>query len=144
MNMNRYLLPMCGAAIVCGGLIVTTSARSDDRAPEAILKEIDAVTMPVFDPSKRSDQAYVQQYIKESRDAMGRKATLIGALYRADPENARLVQLLPERWRALSPMMTGRVDSTELTNELDEVLTKTRNTDLRKNAALWKAQIALY
>jgi thiol-disulfide isomerase/thioredoxin len=135
---------MCGAAIVCGSLAATTPARADDRTPDAILKEIDAITMPVFDPSKRSDQAYVQQYIKESKEAMAHKAALIGELYRTDPENPRLAKLLPERWRALSPMMTGRVDSTELTNELDQIITKARNNDLRKDAALWKAQIALY
>jgi thiol-disulfide isomerase/thioredoxin len=142
--MNRYLLPLCGAAMVCGGLMATIPARADDRAPDAILKDIDGVTMPVLDRSKQTDQAYVQQYVKEYKDAVARKAELIGALYRADPENPRLVKLLPERWRALSPMMTGRLDSTELAGELEEVLTKARNADLRKDAALWKAQIAYY
>jgi thiol-disulfide isomerase/thioredoxin len=135
---------MCGAAIVCGSLMTTTAARADERSPAAILKEIDAVTMPVLDRSKVTDQAYVQQFIKETKDAMVRKAGLIGELYRADPENPRLATLLPERWRALSPMMTGRPDVTELAAELDEVIAKTRNAGLKKDAALWKAQIALY
>jgi thiol-disulfide isomerase/thioredoxin len=142
--MKRYLLPICGAAIVCGGLLATTPARSDDRAPDVILKDIDAVATPVFDPSKRSDQAYVQKYIQESKEAMTRKAELIGELYKADSENPRLAQLLPERWRALSPMMTGRPDSTELTKELDAVIAKAKNGDVKKDAAFWKAQIAFY
>ena len=35
--MTRFLIPMCGAAIVCGSLVATTPARADDRSPEAIL-----------------------------------------------------------------------------------------------------------
>jgi thiol-disulfide isomerase/thioredoxin len=140
--MNRFLLPMCGAALVCGGLVVTTLARADDRSPDAILKELDAAALPVFDAAKRSDQAYIQQYIKDLRDAMARRAGLIGELYRVDPDNAQLVKLLPERWRAMSPSMSGRPDTRELTSELDRVMAQAKNEDLKKEAAFWKAQLA--
>jgi thiol-disulfide isomerase/thioredoxin len=141
--MKRYLLPICGAAIACSQL-PATPARAADRAPDAILKDIDAVTNPVFDPSKQADQAYVQRYIEDSRRAIARRAELIAALYQVDPQNPRLAQLLPERWRALSPMMTGRPDVTELTNELNAVIAKASSAALRNEAAFWKAQIAWY
>src|SRR5689334_7519237 len=100
--MNRYLLSMCGAVIVYGSLMANTPARSDDRAPDAILKEIDGIRTPVLDRTKQTDQAYIQQYIKDRNEAMARKAALIGELYRTDPANPRLAKLLPERWQALS------------------------------------------
>src|SRR5262249_35555089 len=119
--MTRSLLPLCGAAIVCGSVLATIPVRAADRSPAAVLKEIDAAKPPNFDATKRSDQAYVQQYIKEMRDAMARRAALIGELYRLDPDNPSVAKLLPERWRALSPMMTGRSDATEIVSELDDV-----------------------
>src|SRR5947209_16390321 len=121
--MTRFLIPMCGAAIVCGSLVATTPARADDRSPEAILKEIDAVKVPTLDPAKRSDRAYVQQYVTELKAAMARKADLIGALYQADPDNPRLAMLLPARWQALSPMMAGP-NAKDLTGELNEVIAR--------------------
>jgi thiol-disulfide isomerase/thioredoxin len=142
--MNRLLFLVFAAAIVCGSLVATTPARSDDRSPDAILKEIDAVPRPAFDASKQKDQAYVQRYIQELKDSLAKRAALIGTLYQVDPENPKLTQLLPERWQALSPMMTGRLDSGELLGELDRVITQGKNGDLKTQAAFMKAQIVYY
>src|SRR5262249_42921582 len=132
------------AALFGGGFLTTIPARSDDRSPEAILKEIDAVPQPTLDSSKQNDQAYIQRYVREMRDSMAKRAALIGTLFQVDPDNPRLTKLLPERWRALSPMMTGRPDTGDLSAELERVLGNGKNDELKKEAAFVKAQIAFY
>ena len=74
-----------------------------------------------------------------------RKAELIGALYQADPDNARLVTLLPVRWRWLSGRMGGPDDNEgarDFTGELNEVLARSKSDELKTEAAYIKAWIA--
>ena len=126
-------------------LAVTVAARGDDRSADAILKEIDAVKLPVFDDSRREDEAYSRRFNQDQSDATRRKADLIGALYRADPENPKLATLLPERWRVLA--MTVRVSggmnvAKALTGELNEVIAQAKSDELKTDAAYWKADVA--
>jgi len=143
--MSRFTIRVYGAVILCGSLAATMPARGDDRSADAILKEIDAVKTPEFDDSKREDREYIQRYIKERTDATKRKAELIGALYRADPDNPKLATLLPERWGALAMMARGPGGmnvAKELNSELNEVIAKAKSDAMKKDAAFWKARVA--
>ena len=55
--------------IESGSLAVTVAARGDDRSAAAILKEIDAVKLPVFDDSKREDEAYSRRFTQDQSEA---------------------------------------------------------------------------
>jgi hypothetical protein len=136
---------MSGAVIVFGTLAATMPARGDDRSPAAILKEIDAIKVPVLDESRAADRAYYGRFNKEHGEATNRRAPLVGALYRSDPENPQLATLLPERWEALAGMIENTEDmklAQELTAELNEVLARAKSDGLKKDAAYWKAQVA--
>ena len=80
---------------------------ADDRSADAILKDIVAITLPEADVSRVEDKTYLRQFMKQRSEIRVRRAELIGALYRADPDNPRLVTLLPERWRSLSGRLGG-------------------------------------
>ena len=145
-HVSRFTIRLHGAVILCGILAAAMPARGDDRSA-AILKEIDAIKLPVFDDSKREDREYVQRHRSERSDAIARKAELIGTLYRADPGNPKLATLLPERWRALA--MTVRVSggmngAKELTGELNEVIAKAKSDALKNAAAYWKVRLASF
>jgi thiol-disulfide isomerase/thioredoxin len=143
--MSRFSLPVCGAVILVGSLAATMPARGDDPSPDALLKEIDAIKMPVHDDSRAHDGAYNTRFYKEESEARNRRAPLIGALYRSDPENPKLATLLPERWEALSEMVQSPEDkkpAQELIAELNEAMARTKSDGLRKDAAYWKAKVA--
>jgi thiol-disulfide isomerase/thioredoxin len=83
--------------------------------------------------------------MKERSEIRVRRAELIGELYRADPENPRLVPLLPVRWRSFSGRLGGPDDNAgarDLTGELNEVLARSKNAELKTEAAYIKASIA--
>jgi len=131
--------------LLSGRLATTTPARGDDRSAAAILKETDAITMPAYDHSRREDSAYMERYYKEKSQATKRKADLIGALHRADPDNPELATLLPMRWEALASLVQGRHGKTvakDLTGELNEVIARAKSDELKKDAAYWKAEVA--
>jgi peroxiredoxin len=143
--MSRVSLRVSGAVILFGCLAATMPSRGDDRSPDAILKEIDSITVPVLDESRANDPAYMERFNKEHGEAASRRAKLIGALYRSDPENPRLATLLPERWEALAGMVESREDrkrAQELTAELNEVIARTKSKELTKDAVYYKAQAA--
>jgi thiol-disulfide isomerase/thioredoxin len=102
--------------------------------------------MPAFDNSRRGDEAYIQGFYAERSQAKNRKAVLIGALYRADPDNPALATLLPRRWDALASMVRDRNYSRtlgqHLTAELNEVIAAAKSDGMKKDAAYWKAQVA--
>jgi thiol-disulfide isomerase/thioredoxin len=136
-----------GATVVCGslGLLATTPApsRSDDRTADVILAEIDAVQEPALDAAKQKNRAYVQQTTRRRKDAAAQKAKLIAELYRVDPANPRLVELLPERWRTRYGQLTGTASARELTGELDEAIDRIESDELKKEATYWKARIGM-
>ena len=91
------------------------------------------------------DQAYIKQFMKERSELRVRRAELIGALYRSDPDNPRLVTLLPMRWRSFSGRLAGPDDNAgarDLTGELYEVLARSGSEGLKTEAAYIKAWIA--
>jgi hypothetical protein len=112
--MSRVTIRVCGAVILCGSLAATMLARADDRSADAILKEIVAITLPEADLSRVADKLYLRQFMKQRSEIRVRRAELIGALYRADPDNPRLVTLLPVRWRSLSGRLGGPDDNNEI------------------------------
>ena len=143
--MSRFTLPVYGAVILCGSLAATMPARGDDRSAAAILKEIDAIKVPEIDDSRAKDSAYNTRFDKEKSEATNRRAPLIGALYRADPENPKLATLLPERLERLAGKIESPEDKklgTELIAELNEWIAKAKSAELKIDAAYWKAQVA--
>ncbi len=66
------------------------TALAQEHSPEAILKELDAVKMPSYDPARRAEPGYIQKLQKEFTEVGAKRDVLILALFKADPDNARL------------------------------------------------------
>jgi thiol-disulfide isomerase/thioredoxin len=132
---------LAAAALVLGGLAIASVEAQDKprRSAEQILKEIDAVKPPAI-PQNREDQNAVREYITKMTEARQKRGELIGELYKADPENAKLAKLLPERWQTMSPVGPG---AEELARELDDILAHSSNEPLKIEAAFTKARVEI-
>jgi thiol-disulfide isomerase/thioredoxin len=143
--MSWFTIRALGAMVLCVSVATTNVVFAQARTASAILKEIDAIKLPVPDLSREDDKTYMRQFMKQRSEIRVRRAELIGELYRIDPDDLRLVVLLPVRWRSLSGRMAGPDDNAgtrDLTEELNEVLTRSSSDALKKEAAFIKAWIA--
>ena len=95
--MSQFLLRTAAAVAVCGSLATVALSRADDRSSETILAEFGAIKEPASDGAKHKTRAAALQAAKKRKDAAAQKAKLIGELYRVDPQNPKLITLLPER-----------------------------------------------
>ena len=124
--------------VLCGCL--ATVAMADDRPADKILTDIKAVELPKQTAPFQS-QAEMQEFVVKLQKAMEQKSKLIGELYKADPNNAELVSLLPERWQAMS-MSAKAGDEATANAEINEILTKSKNEKLAVEAAFTKVFIS--
>ncbi len=128
--------------MLSAGCILTTAALAlgADRPAPDIIKDIDAVKTPAVDRSKIRDQKYIQEYLKQREEALQKRNKLILELYKADPNNERIPELMAQRWGSMPPY--GRqYDS--LIKELDDVLAHTKSDKLKLEATYFKAQAAI-
>jgi len=139
--MRRLFLFTLLTLAPAGSFALSPAARAEDRSVDQIVKDISKVEMPEIDPSKKGDRAAMVEYFAKRQQAMIRRAELIGELYKADPENAKLVQLLPERWQAL--FQNSPTISKELRDELDKVATTGKDAKLKADAAYFGTIAAL-
>ena len=137
--MSNSLLRRGAMFALCGWLAVSATASAADRPADKILDEINALETPQLSPQDRSSQAKVQAYFAAMQKAAEKKAVLIGELYKAAPETPELTQLMPERWQARST--TAKL-ITETKNEIDEILSKSKNEKLVAEAAFTKVALA--
>ena len=103
--MSTVATRVLGALYLCGTLTAATLALAGDRSADAILKEIEAITLPEADLARVNDKSYLAEFMKRRSEIRVRRAELIAELYRTDPDNPRLAILLPVRWRSLSGRM---------------------------------------
>ena len=78
-----------------GGWTASISlASGTDRSVQQILKELDDLTIPSFEPSKKTDQTYVRQFLTRLQEATEKRAALILELYKSAPDHDRIPALL--------------------------------------------------
>ena len=107
--MSTITIRVSGAVILYAILAPTMPALADDQTANSILKKIDAIKLPEADPSRVENKAHLQQSMKQRSEIRQRRAELIGALFRADPDNPRLVTLFcPMPGAAVTVRENGR------------------------------------
>jgi len=75
-----------------------TAVKAANEQAARLLEEIHNLKPPVFDPDKAGDPDYQDEFQKEFEAAAAREAELIYQLYKADPDNSELDELLPKLW----------------------------------------------
>jgi thiol-disulfide isomerase/thioredoxin len=138
--MRRLLAFSCLFLASAGWLAFAPSAVAADRKADEIIKDIKAVEVPQLDQAQRNNRAAVTEYIAKRNVALTKRSELTGELYKVDPENAELVQFLPERWQTMA--MSGADKLDEAKAEVKQVLEKSKNPALKTEAAFQQARIA--
>ncbi len=127
-------------AVVLGGWIVSSGgALGADRTADAILKDLESVTMPKQDVSRRNDRAYFREFMAKRQESMAKRAALILELYRTAPNHERIAQLMVERWKSSSAGPNGQ----DVFSEIDQVVAQTSDPKFKIEAIFTKANIKL-
>jgi thiol-disulfide isomerase/thioredoxin len=130
-------------AVVLGSCVVAAGeALAAGRPADAILKDLEAVEMPKLDASKRSDQAYIRDFMTKRQESLKKRAELALELYKTDPNHARVPALMAERWRSWSFSPTD-LKNEEILSEIEHVSTETKDPKFKLEAIFVKAQIKL-
>lgn len=131
-----------GLLFLVAGWLGSAPVSAEDRTPEKIVKDIEAVKMPEVTPEVRSDRAAQVKFIEARQEAMRKKSELTKELLKADPENKKLETLLPERWQSVFSARDPKA-SAELAAELNDVLAKSKSDKLKTEAGFFLAIGAL-
>jgi thiol-disulfide isomerase/thioredoxin len=124
-------------------MVSISPARSAERTADQILKDIDAVKLPVLGSKKKGDRSAVLDNQIRRREAAQKRARLIRDLYKVAPDHKRIPALMEERWTTLGTHPEkGKYD--ELIRELDNVLSQTKDKKLKIEASFARAQLKLH
>jgi thiol-disulfide isomerase/thioredoxin len=136
------ILTRSRTAALLGCLIfsVATATAADRPAPQ-ILRDLDAIQKPSFDPSRQSDPGYMDQIRKEVMESAARRDALTFELFGSDPNHERLPELMRDHWRRLPPVGAA---AAKLDQEITTVLARTRNDQLKAEAHFARAQAGLF
>jgi len=117
-----------------------SSASGTDRSAQQILKELDDVAIPLYEPSKKTDQAYVRQFLARLQEATEKRAALILELYKADPDHVRIPTLMAERW-SIRPYA---LPADKLLKEIDDVLAHSQDHRIKIEGTFARTYARLY
>lgn len=131
-----------GLLFLAAGWLVAPVAAAEERTADKIVADIDALKMPEVTPEIRSDREAAMKFIEARQKVMLRKSELVKELAKADPENKKLEQLLPERWGIILSSRDAKA-ALELRAELDATLAKSKSEKLKTEASFYLAIGAL-
>ena len=137
------IMPRLGTIALLGGWLAVAIAgttRAADRTADQIVADLDAVKPPDSSKVDRKDQDAVKAYLAERRTALAKRVDLIEELYKSHPDDARLADLMPERW---SSKLGSSTEMAKLKPELDAILADGKNKPLIKEAAYLKTVLAI-
>lgn len=103
MNITHFARTLTCASLLLAFTACSTAPRTQTvqlRTADEILADIEATPYPAFDPTRRSDQAYIAEYSLQREQAQAQRGDLILELYHTDANHERVATLMPERWQA--------------------------------------------
>jgi thiol-disulfide isomerase/thioredoxin len=122
------------------GLLGVASLAAEGRSGREILAALDAIKMPSFDPSRRSEPGYIEKVRAEFEQTGQKRDALILELLKADPDHDRLPELMDEHWHRI-PLLGP--NEAKVNQEMDSILSRSKNEKLRSLALFARAQIRM-
>jgi thiol-disulfide isomerase/thioredoxin len=127
------------ALLVC--MISSVATAAAERSAQEILKDLNAIKSPSYDPSRRAEPGYIDQ-VRAEFAAFGEKRDgLILELFKADHDHNRLPELMSEHWRRMPPIGPNEA---KLNQEIADVLARSKNEKLKTEAYFARAQAGLF
>jgi thiol-disulfide isomerase/thioredoxin len=129
--------------LAAAGLSVPAST-AQERTSEQILADYDAVKAPQFEREKAAEEGYREKFFKLRSEAAGRRAALIGELYRLEPKHEKLNELLPKRWSTVIGQFSSDADLFgAVRKEIDGAMDGAADAERTKHAYYWNTQAAI-
>jgi hypothetical protein len=126
-----------GAILACASLAANVPS-AQARPANEILREYDAVVYPSF--SEGSDPASLARFQKQIEEAAAQQERLALELARAQPDHARVAELMLRRWTLLC---TVAHDAKRVLDETVEPMKASASAALRTAASAARARAAL-
>lgn len=83
-------------------VLLAAAASAQDRPAEEILAELHAAVLPAYNVNLDAPNTnYREEFFRQRREVLLRRADLIGELHRAHPDHPAAADFLPERWETL-------------------------------------------
>ncbi|MFI5387510.1 MAG: TlpA family protein disulfide reductase [Fimbriimonadales bacterium] len=117
------------------------AAFAGDSAEEMLAK-VKAVSTPKFDPAKRGDNAYMQQYYADVNKANEERNKLILDFYKTYPDNEEADKLLVQRWSTMGGAGRRLTKDTiaPILADIDSILSANPPTQVKQDGTFWKAR----
>jgi thiol-disulfide isomerase/thioredoxin len=110
----------------------TVDISDENPAAEVLLARIDRLKAPEYDSARRGDDDYQQTYHETMNRFERQRADLIGELYEAAPDHARIPKLMSNRWISLYRML-GEFDT--VASETARIMERQPGSKLAAEAA---------
>lgn len=119
---------------------------AEDRTVEQILREVQAIGEPDFDPARKSEPGYLEIYKKKQHELCQRKAALLLEAYRRNPSDARAAEWLRRRWHLLAWNQHPREAAPEVLADIERIVAeeKTLPEGVLQEAAYWRAYFSVF
>jgi len=108
---------------------------------EQILARAEAIEEPVFDTNRREEPGYLEIYEAARRGASQLRAAVLLDALRYHPEDARLPDLMNQRWGFLARSNDPATGSVGFLADIDAVLAETTHPDIARHGAYWRALV---
>ncbi len=128
-------------ALLLAAAFFSATAAGQDRSPEEILAELHAAVLPAYNVNLDAPNTkYREEYFKQKREVLLRRAELIGELHRVSPDHPAAADYLPERWETL---FRWKEAWTEILDETQALLDASPDHPIARYAWYWRALSAM-
>src|SRR3990172_7957907 len=126
---------------VCSVVLFAVEGRSSaqERTPETVLAEVAAVGEPPFDPARKPEPGYLENYKREQHILYRKKAVLLGELCTAYPGDPRVPEWMNRRWTLLGWNQEPKHVAAEVLADIESVHVTGKDPQVMCHAVYWKS-----
>lgn len=125
--------------VVLAFWVNTDAVAGQPRASEDILEEVKAIGEPDFDPARKEEPGYVENYKREQHILYRKKAALLLELCRLYPDHPKLPEWMNRRWVLLGWNQEPARVADKVLADIEAVLAKNENAQVAHDGAYWRA-----
>lgn len=132
--------------IIVRGVLITVSllpvARPEQAVkptPSEMLARVQAVGEPAFNPARKNERSYVQDYKHRQHILYRRKAGLLLDLFRMYPDDERGAEWMNRRWELLGWNQDPLDVAEEVLADIESATAHVKNKQVLVHAAYWRA-----
>lgn len=128
-----------GVFIAVSYMQVPGLGQAEKPTPSEVLAQVQAIGEPAFDPARKDEPAYIEEYKRRQHILYRRKAGLLLDLCRMYPEDQRVGKWMNRHWELLRWNQNPRDVAEEVLADIESVTANVKNGQVLAHAAYWRA-----